>query len=50
MRRRFHDGMLKGADAREWKHWWTVRGHIATLESANWRGYFHCYLILKEGN
>ena len=39
-------GLLNRRDARLWKHWWTVRGHLVTLE-ANGRGIFHCYLTLE---
>jgi hypothetical protein len=36
------------ADARAWKHWWTVRGHIATLTATGRRGLFRCTLMLTR--
>lgn len=45
-RKRMECGLLKKAEAREWAHWWNIRGHLATLESINWRGYVRCYLTL----
>lgn len=47
-------GLLKRSDAREWKHFWTVRGHTAVIESIG-RGLYQCWLTLDgksrgEGN
>ena len=41
-------GLLRHFEARRWAHWWNIRGHHASLEAANWRGYFHCYLRLNS--
>ncbi len=50
MTARIECGVLKRKDARKWKHYWTVRGHVATLEAIG-HGLFQTYLRLcpKKG-
>jgi hypothetical protein len=35
-------------EAREWAHWWNVRGHTAVIEFAGRKNLFHCWLQLER--
>ncbi len=41
-------GLLRLSEARKWKHWWTVRGHLASYESTSKPGIVHCWLTLEK--
>lgn len=41
-------GVLGKADARAWKHWWTVRGYLTTLDRIR-TGRYQCWLTLERG-
>lgn len=41
-------GLLRQPDARKWKHWWTVRGHIATLVKTGKPYVYQCYLAIEK--
>lgn len=46
--KRIDCGLLKRNDARDWKHWWTVRGHQAVTESTGRAGILRCWLTLRR--
>lgn len=41
-------GLLNRKDAREWKSWWTARGHQATTESSGRKGLVRCWLQIER--
>ena len=41
-------GLLPKGEARKWKHYWTIRGHTASLEATRRKGFVRCFLTLKN--